>query len=299
MRRVCVIFNPAAGRGVATGLAAALECDPAVTLRRVVHPEAIGELARAAAAEGYEIVAAAGGDGTAGAVAAGLHEASTGALLALLPIGTGNDFARHLGIPRDPLAALRAALDAADAGRARWVDLIRCLSPREPERPRWALNAVVGGLAGRIADALEPDRRRRWGRLVYLRAGLAELRHARPHAVRLTVDRRRFEFEALMIVVAGGRFAGGGIPFAPKADPSDGRLDVVAILRTPGPLIPSTVLRILRARHPGSDNVLMLDGREVEIEADPDFWMNVDGETWTAGRANFDVVPGALAVLVS
>lgn len=267
-------------------------------MRSVVDAARITELAASAAREGFEVVAAAGGDGTAGAVAAGLHEAGTGAVLAILPTGTGNDFARHLGLPRDPLVALRTALASADAGRVRAVDLIRCVSPRDPDRPRWALNAVVGGLAGRIGEALGPERRRRWGRLAYLRAGLEELRGFDALPIQLSVDERQFEFEALMLVVAGGRYAGAGIPFAPDADPFDGRLDVVAILRTPGPLIPATVFRVLRGRHIGADNVLAVAGRRVAVQTDADFWMNVDGETWTTGSGRFDIAPAALSLLV-
>lgn len=292
------MFNTQAGRGKAGSLAAALERDPDVDLRQVVDAGRISRLACVSARQGYEIVAAAGGDGTAGAVAAGLHEAGTGASLAILPIGTGNDFARHLGIPRDPREALRTALVSADAGRTRAADLIRCTSPREPDRPRWALNAVVGGLAGRIGETLDLGRRRRWGRLAYLRAALAELFRFEPQPIHLTVDEKQFEFEALMLVVAGGPYAGGGIPLAPRADPFDGRLDVVAILRTPGLFVPATAVRVLRGRHVGADNVLALGGRRVEVRAGTDFWMNCDGETWTAGSATFDVVPAACPVLL-
>lgn len=292
------MFNPEAGSKDAESLAAALDRDPAVELRRVVDPGGISELARSVAEEGFEVVAAAGGDGTVGAVAAGLHRAGTGASLAILPIGTGNDFARHIGIVRHPRRALRAALASAEAGRTRAADLIRCVSPPEPDRPRWALNAVVGGLAGRIDDAVDIGRRRRWGRLAYLRAGIDELRRLDAQPIRLTVDERQFELEAVMVVVAGGRYAGGGIPLVPGADPFDGRLDVVVILRTPGVLVPSTLFRVLRGRHVDLDNVLSLRGRRIEVQAGDDFWMNCDGETWKAGSAAFEVVPGAFSLLL-
>lgn len=267
-------------------------------VRRVVDPREIADLARSVAEEGYEVVAAAGGDGTVGAVAAGLHRAATGASLAVLPIGTGNDFARHVGIPRDPLKALRAALASAVAGRTRATDLIRCVSRAEPDRPSWALNAMVGGLGGRVGDGLDDRRRRRWGRLAYLRVMFDELARLEAHPVRLIVDEREYEVEALMVVVAGGRYAGGGIPLVPDADPFDGRLDVVVILQTPGILLPSTLLRVLRGRHTGSDNVLTLAGRRIEIGAGAEFCMNLDGETWTAGSAVFEVVPGAFPLLL-
>lgn len=279
-------------------LAAGLDRDPAVDVRRVVDSREIVDLARSAAEEGYEVVAAAGGDGTVGAVAAGLHRAATGASLAILPIGTGNDFARHIGVPGDPLKALRAALASAVAGRSRATDLIRCASRTGPDLSGRALNAVVGGFGGRVGDALDDRRRRRWGRLAYLRAVVDELGRLRAHPIRLVVDEREYEVEALMVVVAGGRYAGGGIPLVPHADPFDGRLDVVVILETPGILLPSTVLRVLRGRHTGSDNVLTLTGRRIEIGAGADFWMNLDGETWTAGSAVFEVIPGAFPLLL-
>lgn len=279
-------------------LAAGLDREPTVEVRRVVDAREIGDLARSVAEEGYAVVAAAGGDGTVGAVAAGLHRAATGASLAILPMGTGNDFARHVGVPRDPLKALRAALASAVDGRTRATDLIRCASHGEPDLPSWALNAVVGGLAGRVGDLLDDRRRRRWGRLAYLRAVVGEIGRLEAHPIHLIVDEREYEVEALMVVVAGGRYAGGGIPFVPDADPFDGQLDVMVILRTPGILVPSTLLRVLRGRHVGSDNVLALDGRRIEIRAGAEFWMNLDGETWTAGSAVFEIVPGAFPLLL-
>lgn len=279
-------------------LVARLDRDPAVDVRRVSDSGKIADLARSVAEDGYEVVAAAGGDGTVGAVAAGLHRADTNASLAILPIGTANDFARHIGIPRDPLKALRAALASAVAGRTRAADLIRCTSRAGPDLPFWALNAVVGGLAGRAGDVIDDRRRRRWGRLAYLRAVIGELGRLEAHPIRLAVDDREYEAEALMVVVAGGRYAGGGIPLVPDADPFDGRLDVAVILRTPGILLPSTLLRVLRGRHAGSDNVLALGGRRIEVQAGAGFWMNLDGETWTTGSAAFEVVPGAFPLLL-
>lgn len=248
-------------------------------------------------------MAAAGGDGTVGCVATGLHLAGRDGAgggvppLAVVPIGTGNDFARELGMPRDPLEALAAARDALAAGRRTPVDLIACASPQLPGEPRYALNAVVGGLGGKVADALTPALRRRWGRFAYLRAAVPELLRCQARAIVLHVDGRRFEMEALMLAIAGGRFAGGGIPFAPKADPGDGRIDVVVIGRPPLPQLPATVLRVLRGRHREADEVLEVTGRRVAVDAGSDFWMNLDGESWAAGSAAFDIVPHALEVL--
>jgi diacylglycerol kinase (ATP) len=283
---------------VVSAVAEAVRADPAAELCLIEDPGRLEEAATAAAREGFEVVAAAGGDGTVSSVASGLYRSKTEAALALVPIGTGNDLARHLGIPLEPAAALALARAAVDAGRRRSIDLIRCESPQRPGQRLLAFNAVVGGLAGRVGDRIESEHRRRWGRFAYLRAGLGELVRYRPVPIRMDVDGRRFEAEALLVVLAGGRFAGGGIPFAPSADLFDGRLDVVVISRTPAWRIPVTLLRVLRARHIGADNVLFTRGRRVELEAGGDFWMNVDGETWVPGCARFEVEPAALPVLL-
>jgi len=279
-------------------VAEAVRADPAAELRSIEDPSRLADAATAAAREGFEVVAAAGGDGTVSSVATGLYRSRTDAALALVPIGTGNDLARHLGVPLEPAAALAVAREAVDAGRRRSIDLIRCESPQRPGQRLLALNAVVGGLAGRVGDRIQSEHRRRWGRFAYLRAGLGELVRYRPVPIRLDVDGRRFEAEALLVVLAGGSFAGGGIPFAPSADLFDGRLDVVVITRTPAWRIPATLVRVLGARHIGADNVLCARGRSVELEAGGDFWMNADGETWVPGSARFEVEHAALPVLL-
>lgn len=249
-------------------------------------------------------MAAAGGDGTVGGVASGLYLARRDGAdgvppLVVLPLGTGNDFARHLGAPRDPAKVLDAARKALAVGRRSRIDLIACSSPQLPGERRYALNAVVGGLGGKIADVLTPRLRRRWGRFAYLRAALPELLRCRAHSIVLHVDGRRFELDVLLLVVAGGRFAGGGIPFAPTADPTDGRMDVVAVGRPSLPRLPATALRVLRGRRDPKDDVLEIGGHRVALEAGSDFWMNLDGETWTAGSASFEIVPSALELLRS
>lgn len=97
-----------------------------------------------------------------------------------------------------------------------------------------------------------------------------------------------------MLVIANGRYAGGGIPFAPGGRVDDGWLDVVVIraasLARLGVLIP----RVLAGRHLADPNVEHTRARTVSVEADPGFWFNVDGETWTSGSASFELQPRAL-----
>ena len=251
-------------------------------------------MAAVAAADGFETIAAAGGDGSIAAVAAGLVRSGMKVRLGVVPIGTGNDFARGLGIPLD----IPLALAGLASPRVQSVDLIRCRSPQVPGEERLCLNAVVGGIGGRIGDAMTRKISRRWGRLAYLRAGAKELITGAPSPVLLRIDGQRFSFDCLMLIVANGRLAGGAIPFAPAADPSDGRLDIVAITGMSKISLLFTAARVLRGRHDGTRGLIMRSGMSVEVEADSSFWFNLDGETWVSGAARFDVIPQALDVVV-
>jgi YegS/Rv2252/BmrU family lipid kinase len=251
-------------------------------------------MATLAAAEGFDRIAAAGGDGSIAAVAAGLALSPHSSLLGVIPMGTGNDFARGLGIPLD----VREALDALSSPRSRPIDLIRCRSPQIPGGESYSINAVVGGLGGRIGDRMTPELSKRWGRLSYLRAGAGELFTGRSCPVVVSIDGNRFSMDCLMLVVANGRFAGGAIDFAPAADPGDGELNAVAVTAMPKLALLRAATRILRGRVEETPGVLVRTGREIEIEAGPSFWFNLDGETWVAGSARFDVMPGVLEVVV-
>lgn len=263
-------------------------------LRHCDDPAELADMAAEAAREGFDRVVAAGGDGSVAAVASGLLNSGSGARLGVVPIGTGNDFARGLGLPLD----VSSAIAGLASGQVVTVDVIRCRSPQIPGGQRLSVNAVVGGLAGRISDTVTPAMSRRWGRFAYLRAGLGELLTGAPTPIDLHIDGQRFSIDCLMLVLANGRFAGGAIPFAPAADPSDGRVDVVAITRMARPALLRAAVRVLRGRHDGTRGLIVRTGRSVRVEAGPSFWFNLDGETWTAGSAHFDVLPRALAVVV-
>lgn len=289
------MLNPASGGGNRTSAVRSIVEDrPGFALRVCEDPVRLLDMAATAAGEGFECVAVAGGDGSVAAVAAGLVRSGTGARLGVVPIGTGNDFARGLGIPLDTLLAI----DGLASERIRTVDLIRCRSPHVPGGERLTLNSVVGGIGGRISDAITDRLTRRWGRFVYLRVGFAELLTAAPSPIIVRIDGQRFSFDCLMLVVANGRFAGGAIPFAPAADPSDGILNIVAITGMSRLARVFAAVRVLRGRHDGMRGLVMRMGQSIEVDAGSSFWFNLDGETWVAGPARFDVMPGALDVVV-
>ncbi len=285
----CVILNPTAGGGTSPGrLARALSGLDGVELRLSAGPGEVASMAAEASRQGFSRVVAAGGDGTVSELATGLLAMGGGAEAGILPVGTGNDLARSLGIPSDLEGAVRVLRDGVGGP----VDAIVADAPGTAGGFAW--NAVVGGFGGRISDRMSGELKRRWRSLAYLRAAVQELVALRPHRLGLEIDGTAHEADALMLVLANGRYAGGSIPFAPGAVPDDGCLDVVLVSDVARRELVSLGPRILLGRHLGAPGVRHWRARRVVVAAGPEFWTNLDGETWVAGDASFAVRPSAL-----
>jgi YegS/Rv2252/BmrU family lipid kinase len=179
-----------------------------------------------------------GGDGTVHEVANGLPlSGRDGPLVALLPAGTGNDLARAIGVPPDPVAA---AGELAGA-RPRPLDLLDC-------GPRRAANGVNAGFAAAATDALPRRVKTALGPAAYLAGGLRAGVSPPTWSARVEVDGAVVEGEALAVVVGNGGSFGGGRWLIPDADPGDGLLDVL--------VVPASASKARLARHLARDRRL-------------------------------------------
>lgn len=292
--RTRVVLNPVAGRTcrypcVVDDLSGLPRTEVAWTRA----PGHAGALAREAARDGCETVVVGGGDGTVQEVVGGLSaaEACGRVRLGLVPLGTGNDLARTLGVPDDPHQAVS---DLRRAPTTR-MDLVR---GEAGEGRAVVVNFALGGFAGDIACHVTPERRRLWGPMVYLRGAVAGLRGLRTYRTRLVLDGERLgPMPVLAVIVANGRELGHGIPVAPEARIDDGLLDIVVVRADRPARVPLTVARLLAGRHLHAPGVLWRRARRVEVEADPPMPFNADGQTLGTGSASFRVRPGALRVV--
>jgi YegS/Rv2252/BmrU family lipid kinase len=244
-------------------------------------------LAEQAVREGHEVVVAVGGDGTACQAAAGLYR-SGGGTLGVLPLGTGNDIARTLGIPRDLRAAAQVVLD----GRRREVDLIRI-------GEHLVLNAIGVGLLGDINTRAARIKRVR-GIIMYLGTALVSLvKFESPQVVLETPD-RRYEGSMTILAVHGGPTTGGGFILAPRAVPDDGLLDATLVPGI-GPLgrIPRLVAAMRGTLGTISDTV-ELQTPWLELRFDRPLPMHVDGDiaVLEPPSARFEVIPKAIGIFV-
>ena len=236
--------------------------------------------ARAAVDAGAERLIAVGGDGTVHLAVQGV--AGTGAVLGIVPAGTGNDFARAFGLFE--LSVEEAATRAL--GPARPVDTIRT------DRERWVAFNVTGGFSVDVNDRADRLRFPR-GPSRYTVATLLTMPGLRHREIAVTVDGERREYRSALFAVANTPTFGGGMAICPDADPSDGLLDAAVV----GPVGRATMLRLLpkvfEGRHVGHPQVHMLRGRTVTIEGEP---LNLvgDGEAIGAAPITLEAVPGAL-----
>jgi YegS/Rv2252/BmrU family lipid kinase len=185
-----------------------------------------------------EVLVVFGGDGTVHEVANGLPVPGAGGpLVALLPAGTGNDLARAIGMPPDPVAA---AAELAGA-RPRPLDLLDC-------GPRRAANGINAGFAAAATDVLSRRVKKALGPAAYLVGGLWAGINPPTWPARVEVDGRVVEGEALAVVVGNGGSFGGGRWLIPDADVGDGLLDVL--------VVPAAASKAALARHLARDRRL-------------------------------------------
>ncbi|MGP3751360.1 diacylglycerol kinase [Streptomyces sp. IBSNAI001] len=290
---ITLFVNPTAGSGrgarAAQPAASALR-DAGFSVRTVLGEDADDALRRAreAVAYGTGALIAVGGDGMMSLALQAV--AGTSTPLGAVAVGTGNDFARALGLPiRDPAAAGRLAAEALKAGTARAIDLGRT-------EKRWFGSVLASGFDSRVNDR---GNRMRWvgGRFKYDLAILAELAAFRPIPYRLRLDGGPVtEIEATLIAVGNGTTYGGGMRICADALMDDGLFDVTVV----GDCSRSTLLKVFpkvyKGTHLGHPAVTVHRVSSIELAA-AGVTAYADGEPLGALPLTATCVPGAVRVL--
>ena len=257
-------------------------------------PGELGDLARDAADEGATLLVVVGGDGTIHEVVQGIA-GREGLELALIPRGTGWDFARTHGITKDLDEALRTARD----GTARPFDLGRAsYSVDGVEESAWFANMASVGMSGAVAAKANATTKALGAKTSYLMAlGIVFARWKNvPLRVRVDAEER----DALMedTIVAVGRYLAGGMMITPDAEPDDGLFDVLLI----GDLTKAEMIRVMpkiyRGTHLPHPKGEVLRGAEVAIDADEALPVQLDGEQPGTTPVRFEIVPAAIRLRV-
>jgi YegS/Rv2252/BmrU family lipid kinase len=289
VRKVLLIASPSSGGGKVPALLPAVSARLAeleveqrtVMTRDIAHAR---ELTREALAGG-EIPVAFGGDGLAGAVAGAASE-HPGAVIGVLPGGSGNDFCRHMGIPGDAVAACEAiargeprAIDVGEANGARFLGIASL-----------GFDSEANAAANRAP--------RIFGRAIYLYGALVALARWKPAWFELRAGQRSERFDGWSVVCANTSVYGGGMFIAPDASVEDGVLDVVLTRGRSRARFLAAFPKVLKGEHVREPNVSVFRAREVEVSASRPFTVYADGDPIAELPLVVRVLPGAVRVLL-
>jgi diacylglycerol kinase (ATP) len=292
--RVAVVANPTSGRGKGGKLIPKVH--ELLTSLGVEHDMLISKdasepelLAAKAAADGAGVVAALGGDGHVGNVANGVI--GTDAALAVIPAGTGNDFARHIGLDRKkPLLAARLLASPT----TRRIDVVRV---RHSEGERYFINVAGTGFDSQVNEHANKVTFLK-GTPKYIYSTFATLAKFKPGLFKIVIDGVELSVSGMLVAVGNGVSYGGGMKVTPNARSDDGVLDLCVLGAVGKGTFVMTFPKVFSGKHVTHSSVQMLQGKEIEISADRPFEVYGDGERFGPLPATFTVVPSALSVVV-
>lgn len=315
---VHVVLNRQTAHDAQRSVRAWVDIHEEATLSSTESPDEAREVVRQAVDAGTDRIIAAGGDGTlslvAGAVLDRTHnsvlrhestEDASGSIpaLGLCPLGTGNDYARSLGLPSDT----HDALDLAARAEPVRVDVLRATGEASGVEmsgvePRWVVNAAAGGFSGEVDEAISREQKDRWGALAFI-LGAADIAPDIPQYateicyVTPSGEEKRWSGDTVNVICANGRTIGGGRSVAPTARLNSGCFELVLVRHSDLPDLARTAARLLAGSWEEDDLVDILRVQSAAIRSSPGLKFNVDGDLWTERPVHVETVPGALRVV--
>lgn len=247
--------------------------------------ESTSDLAEAVRATGVPFVVVGGGDGTLSAVVQ--HFEGTGRVLGVMPFGTGNSFARDLGIPADYKEAARIIA----AGNTTQVDIGVANGKR-------FLNVATLGVSSLIATELDSGLKKISSTAAYLIAVVRALQRARPFDAVLTIEGETHRFRTLQIVIGNGRFHAGSLLVAEDAALTGERLQIYALTGTKKSGLLKLALRARSGKQRELKEVVTFTAKAAHLETTPSRSVTLDGQIATQSPVEFSVKPKALKVAV-
>lgn len=290
MKIMCIV-NPVAGKGKALRVWNKVHGKVAeLGQMDLAYTEYAGHgtiLASQAVKQGYELVLAFGGDGTLNEVVNGL--AKTEVVFGFVPAGTGNDFARSIGLSKDPLQAV----EVIAAGKTKWLDLGRFDG-------QYFLNMGGLGFDADVAHRVNCKRILR-GHLAYLVAVLQTLLVYNSYRLEVIIDDQKIATDTILVSVGNGQYLGGGFHFLPQAVLDDGQFDIMVVDRISRLDIMATLPVLYKGEHVNHPKCHFYRGREVTInllEGNKKAFAQVDGQEISTFPLHFRIEPSALKVIV-
>ncbi|TWU02006.1 diacylglycerol/lipid kinase family protein [Neorhodopirellula pilleata] len=251
------------------------------------------DLHQCIAASECQTVIAAGGDGTVNAVVNAMMKIDIASRpnLAVIPLGTANDFAGTLGIS-DEINLAVAEMRHSEPIR---MDVVKVFAENYQ---RWFANVAAGGNCVRVSEEMTDEIKQRWGALSYVRGAISVLADMNSYRVRIDIDGDQIEMDSWAILIANGRTNAGRIEVAPLASTDDGLLDVVLIKDGNVMDMVEIVAGNLSGSFEQCDQVIYRQAKCVELQSSPPMRFTMDGEIVDEEPIRFCIEPAAIAMYV-
>ena len=257
------------------------------------------ELARGAVDAGCELIVAVGGDGTLNEVVHGLIDdgkaINPNARLGFITSGTGADFVRTLGLPREPLASAR---HLAQSNRSRAIDIGEITYRADGKQAcRYFANVVGMGFDGEVIERTEHGGKHAGGTIPYLTALATTIFRYQNKDVTLQIDDRTMQGRMNSVIACNGQYFGGGMRVGPHATFDDGKLDIIVLGDFGALEVLANTPKIYNGTHLSHPKVSEYRGTTIQVESRQRMLIEADGELIGEGPATFRVIPAAIQLL--
>lgn len=214
----------------------------------------------------YDCIIVSGGDGTINHVINAMAKEDMYIPLGVIPSGTANDFANHIGLSKNIIECTKVIT----SGKIQEIDLGKI-------NDQYFINVAAGGLLTDVSQKIDIHLKNTLGKLAYYIKGIEQLPNFKPIPVKITCDGVVYEENIYLFVVLNGSTA-GGFKLAPGAVANDGRLNLLAFKACNIVELFNVFIQILRGDHIHNNRVLYLEGKEFRIESEASLEADVDGE---------------------
>jgi YegS/Rv2252/BmrU family lipid kinase len=264
-----------------------------------------GQIAYSAAADGYQIIIAVGGDGTINEVANGILTSDRAAMvtLGIIGTGTGNDLIRSLGVPPDYLRACRRLLAGYQGGGFKGglslIDVgLASYTVGTAPHTRYFVNGAGVGFDAEVVEAAKRMPRQLGHKTPFVMGLLRTLPTYRNKRVQMAVAGVTGERSVLSVVVANGAYFGGGMKIAPEAIIDDGKLDIITIGDVGKLELLRVFPRVYKGTHITHPKVRAVRAEEVTIASSERLLFQADGEILGEGPVSIRIIPQALRLML-
>ncbi len=272
MKRARIIYNPSSGRElVRKQLPYILERLEQAGYETSAHATTGEGCARKAAEiavrRKYDLVIAAGGDGTVFEVINGLAEKEYRPTLGIIPAGTTNDFARALGIPRN----IKKNCDILCGDYTRFIDIGKA-------NEKYFINVAAGGAFTELTYQVPSKLKTIFGRLAYFIKGFEKLAYIKTKTVRFEYDNKVYEGDVLFFLICNSTSVGGFERIALRSKIDDGLFDLIIVEKMNIPKLVGAGIQTLSGKHLKNAKIKYYQAKNIKVSVKDGTPLNLDGE---------------------